>query len=94
MPDGRSCRVTSTQPPAACASRRCSTSTGVWLTTFRSCRWLQTSSSRGAMLRSPTRIARSGRLSRNQSRRSATKSSLWPNFGLASRSGRSPPAGT
>jgi len=32
--------------------------TGVWLTTSRSCLWLQTSCSSGAMLRSPTRMAR------------------------------------
>jgi len=40
---------------------RWSTSTGVWLTILSSALWSHTSSSRGAMFRSPTRIARSGR---------------------------------
>ena len=86
-------RVTSTQPPAPCAAVKASTSTGVWETTLSSRLWFQTSSSRGATLRSPTRMARSGGVAANQARSSARKSSLWANFGLSAGSGRSPPAG-
>ena len=52
--------MASTQPPAACTLAKCSTSIGVWLTTFSSALWLQTSVSSGATLRSPTTMARSG----------------------------------
>ena len=49
-------RRTRDRPPARGSSF--STSIGVWLTTSSSALWLQTSCSSGAMLRSPTRIAR------------------------------------
>ncbi len=87
-------RVTSTQAPASAVSARCCTSIGVWLTILSSALWFQTSSSRGAMLRSPTRMARDGLSARKASRIEVRKSSFWPNFTFSSRSGMSPPAGT
>ena len=46
----------STQSCACCSRVSASTSTGVWLTTFSSALWLQTSHSSGATLKSPTMI--------------------------------------
>ena len=59
------------------------------------CRWLQTSNSPGATLRSPT-MARGALGSRRaiSAVRLSQKSSLWSNLGFVSRSSVSPPAGT
>ena len=65
---------------------------GVWLTTLRSCLWLQTSHSSGATLKSPTMTVGAAQASDQRVIRSI-KSSFWPNFALTVRSGTSPPAG-
>ena len=84
------------KPPAFCNRPSRSTSTGVWLTTLRSCLCDHTSVSNGAMLRSPTAIIGrpSCRSAANHAVSSSRNCSLWANFGFASGSGKSPPAGT
>ena len=59
--------------PAARIVSIASVSTGVCETILSNCLWFHTSSGRGAMLRSPTRIAPRGRSTENQARSSSRK---------------------
>src|SRR3546814_2156913 len=72
----------STQSFDSCKRARISHSMGVWLTTFKSCLWLHTSHSIGAMLKSPVRMVGLSSSVEDHWIMRSRKSSFCPNFGL------------